>query len=97
LIRSRRHCKATGFNSNFVRAIRAAVAFTRKRAEGGYMWIQNIVHNACPICGKEITLAVVELHPTHREMELHTYRCVDCGPVKTTSVRPRSGGLTRAA
>jgi hypothetical protein len=29
---------------------------------------------------------VVELHPTHREMELHTYRCVDCGPVKATSV-----------
>jgi uncharacterized Zn finger protein len=50
------------------------------------MWIQNIVHSACPICGKEITLAVVELHPTHPEMELHTYRCVDCGPVKTTSV-----------
>src|SRR4029079_6938213 len=61
------------------------------------MWIQNIVHNACPICGKEITLAVVELHPTYPEMELHTYRCVDCGPVKTTSHRRRPGKLPQAA
>ena len=50
------------------------------------MWIQTIVHEACPICGKETTLAVVEPHPTHPELELHTYRCVDCGPVKTTSL-----------
>ena len=35
----------------------AAIAFTRTcRAEGGHMWIQNIVHEACPICGKETTL-----------------------------------------
>ena len=53
------------------------------------MWIQNIVHEACPICGKETTLAVIEPHPTHPEMELHTYRCVDCRPVKTTSLRLR--------
>jgi uncharacterized Zn finger protein len=50
------------------------------------MWIQNIVHNACPICGKETILAVIEPHPTHPTITLHTYRCVDCGAVKTTSV-----------
>jgi len=50
------------------------------------MRVQNILRNACPICGKEITLAAIEPHPTHSERELHTYRCVDCGPVKTTSV-----------
>jgi uncharacterized Zn finger protein len=50
------------------------------------MWIQNIVHEACPICGKETTLAVIEPHPTHPYIKLHTYRCVDCGAVKTTSV-----------
>jgi hypothetical protein len=86
LIRPRRHCKATGFNSNFMRAIWAAVAFTPKRAEGRYMWIQNIVHNACPICGKETTLAVIEPHPTHPTITLYTYRCMDSGAVKTTSV-----------
>ena len=67
------------------------------RRKEGNMRVQDIVRNACPICGKEITLAAIEPHPTHSERELHTYRCVDCGPVKTTSVRPRSGGLTRAA
>jgi uncharacterized Zn finger protein len=50
------------------------------------MWIQNIVHNACPICGKETILAVIEPHPTHPTITLHTYRCVDCGAVKTTSI-----------
>ena len=61
------------------------------------MRVQNIVQNPCPICGKETALAVIEPHPTHPETELHTYNCANCGPVKTTSVRPRSGGLTRAA
>ena len=60
------------------------------------MRIQNIVQEACPVCGKETTLAVVEPHPTHPETELHTYRCVDCGPVKTTSIRSLPGRLPRA-
>ena len=54
------------------------------------MWIQTIVHEACPICGPE--------------MELHTYRCVDCGPVKTTSLllrpvdcRERRNGFWRGS
>jgi predicted RNA-binding Zn-ribbon protein involved in translation (DUF1610 family) len=49
------------------------------------MRIQNIVHDACPICGKEVTLAAIEPHPIHPEMELHTFRCDDCGPVRTVS------------
>jgi uncharacterized Zn finger protein len=61
------------------------------------MWIKSIVHEACPICGKETTLAVIEPHPTRPEIEFHTYRCVDCGPVKTTSLRLRPGRLPRAA
>jgi uncharacterized Zn finger protein len=61
------------------------------------MWVQNIVENGCPICGKEIALAVIEPHPTHSELDLHTYRCVDCGPVKTTSCHRRDGKLPLAA
>ena len=57
------------------------------------MWIQTIVHEACPICGKETTLAGWMRFDHGNEMELHTYRCVDCGPVKTTDTgahaRPR--------
>jgi uncharacterized Zn finger protein len=57
------------------------------------MRIQSIVQEACPVCGKETTLAVIEPHLTHPEMELHTYRCVDCGPVKTRSIRLRPGSI----
>jgi uncharacterized Zn finger protein len=59
------------------------------------MRIQNFVREACPICGKVTTLAVIEPHPAHPEIELHTYRCVDCGPFKTTSLR--TARLPRAA
>ena len=61
------------------------------------MWIHKVVLEACPICGKETNLAGVEPHPTHPETELHTYRCVDCGLVKTRSIRSPSGRLARAA
>ena len=61
------------------------------------MWIHKVVLEACPICSKETTLAGVEPHPTHLGTELHTYRCVDCGLVKTRSIRSRSGRLPRAS
>jgi uncharacterized Zn finger protein len=55
------------------------------------MRVQNNIQDPCPICGKETTVAEIEPHPTHPEMELHTFRCGDCGPVKTTSRRRRGG------
>jgi uncharacterized Zn finger protein len=61
------------------------------------MWIHKVVLEVCPICSKETALAGVEPHPTHPETELHTYRCVDCGLVKTRSIRSRSGRLPRAS
>ena len=60
------------------------------------MWSHKVVLEACPICSKETTLAGVEPHPTHPETELHTYRCVDCGLVKTRSIRSRSGRFASA-
>jgi hypothetical protein len=51
------------------------------------MRIKNIVAEACHICGKQTSLAAIEPHPTHPEMELHTFRCDDCGPVRTVSRR----------
>jgi uncharacterized Zn finger protein len=61
------------------------------------MWIQTTVQKPCPVCGKETTLDATEPHPTHTEIELCTYRCVDCGLVRTTSVQRRPGRLPRAA
>ena len=50
------------------------------------MRVQNSPQDPCPICGKETALAVIEPRPICPERELHTYRCVDCGPVKTPSI-----------
>ena len=61
------------------------------------MQSESSIQNGCPICGKEIFLAAIEPHPTHPERELHTYRCVDCGPVRTKSRRRRDRILPRAA
>jgi len=35
------------------------------------MWVQNIVENAYPICGKETILAAIEPHPAHPEIGGH--------------------------
>jgi hypothetical protein len=43
------------------------------------MRFKNIVPEACHICGKQTFLAAIEPHPTHPEVELHTFRCEDCG------------------
>ena len=59
------------------------------------MHTHSIVPTACPTCGKQTSLTAVEPHPTHPEIELLTFRCEDCGPVRTAS-RPREG-LPRAA
>jgi hypothetical protein len=59
------------------------------------MRIKNIVPEAYTVCGKQTSLASIEPHPTHPELELHTFRCVDCGLVKTAS--RRRVGLPRAA
>jgi hypothetical protein len=59
------------------------------------MRIKNIVPEACHICGKQTALAAIELHPTHPEMELHTFRCKDCGLVRTVS--QGKGKLPQAA
>ena len=49
------------------------------------MRIKKIVPEPCHICGKQTSLAAIEPHPTHPEVELHTFRCDDCGPVRTVS------------
>ena len=67
----------------------------RTGVEGDHMRIKNIIPEACHICGQQTSLAAIEPHPTHPEMELHTFRCDDCGPVRTVS--QRKGKLPRAA
>ena len=55
----------------------------------------------CPKCSKPIMHAVIELHPSCRDIALHKLQCADCGPIKTTllslkPVKPRGTGSTTA-
>jgi uncharacterized Zn finger protein len=59
----------------------------------------NQAFEACPTCGKAITLDVCEPHPTRADLELRNFRCENCGLVKTVAVslRPRTSSLEVAA
>jgi hypothetical protein len=59
----------------------------------------NQAFDACPRCGKAITLEGREPHPTRPDIELRNFRCETCGPVKTVvvSVRAHTSSLEIAA
>ena len=48
------------------------------------------VRETCPRCSKPVSLAVVEPHPIRTDMALHSFECMDCGPVRTTAVSLRA-------
>jgi uncharacterized Zn finger protein len=48
------------------------------------------VRATCPRCGKPVTLAVVEAHPTRTDIALHSFECMDCGAVRTKAVSLRA-------
>jgi hypothetical protein len=52
--------------------------------------MQFQVSETCPRCGKPVSLAIVEPHPTRTDIALHSYECVDCGPVRTRAVSLRA-------
>jgi hypothetical protein len=39
--------------------------------------------DTCPKCRKPLRLAVIEQHPTRRDLAVHKFDCADCGRVKT--------------
>ena len=41
------------------------------------------LNDPCPKCGKSLTNAVIERHPTQPDVALHNFTCAACGPVKT--------------
>ena len=47
------------------------------------MSLDLFMNDTCPRCRKPIELAVVEQHPTGRDLSVHKYKCADCGIVKT--------------
>jgi hypothetical protein len=50
----------------------------------------------CPGCDRAVSLALVEPHPTRNGLEIHTFNCVKCGPVRARMVGHASGTLHRA-
>jgi uncharacterized Zn finger protein len=52
--------------------------------------MQFQVSETCPRCGKPVSLAIVELHPTRTDIALHSFECTDCGPVRTRAVSLRA-------
>jgi hypothetical protein len=40
-------------------------------------------NDPCPKCGKPTVKAVIEAHPSHRDLALYNFHCAGCGPIKT--------------
>jgi hypothetical protein len=57
---------------------------------------QTVSPKPCQLCGKQTILVAVDPHPTHSKLELLTFRCEDCRPVRTVS-RPKEGSARHDA
>jgi hypothetical protein len=57
------------------------------------------VDDTCPKCHKPVRLAVIEPHPTRRDLAIQNFECVDCGLVKAKvySLKPGSAAPELAA
>jgi uncharacterized Zn finger protein len=55
------------------------------------------VDEKCPRCGKPITVAVIDLHPTRLDKAIESFECAGCGYVKTAVLSLRSNKKSKAA
>jgi hypothetical protein len=51
----------------------------------------------CPNCHKPTLQAVIEPHPTNREIALQNFDCANCGPVRTKILSLKTPTLEMAA
>jgi uncharacterized Zn finger protein len=56
-------------------------------------------YEICPKCSQLTMQAVIESHPTSRDLAIQKFHCANCGPVKTKfiSLKPMESGSTLAA
>jgi hypothetical protein len=45
------------------------------------MSLTIFIDDTCPRCRKPVKLSVIEPHPSQRDLAIHNYHCIDCGPV----------------
>jgi hypothetical protein len=69
---------------------RLSFQFRRVRKELA-MPLRFQLHDPCPKCGKTLVHAVIEAHPTDRNIAIHNLQCGDCGPVKTSVISLKPG------
>jgi len=56
------------------------------------MSLRFFFNDRCPKCAQPTMQAVIEAHPSRRDLALHNFHCDDCGPIKTKiiSLEPRA-------
>ena len=55
------------------------------------MSLTLFVDDTCPKCRKPVRLAVIEPHPTRRDLAIRNIECPDCGLVKAKTYSLKSG------
>jgi hypothetical protein len=44
--------------------------------------LTNFIDDTCPRCRKPAKVTLIEPHPSDRDLAIHNYHRVDCGPVR---------------
>jgi hypothetical protein len=55
------------------------------------MSLTLFIDDTCPRRRKPVKLAVIEPHPSDRDLAIHNYHCVDCGPVRAKIISLKAG------
>jgi hypothetical protein len=60
------------------------------------MALTVFIDDTCPRCRKPVKLAVIEPHPSDRNLAVHNYHCADCGSVKAGIIPLKQHETARA-
>jgi hypothetical protein len=47
------------------------------------MSLTLFIDDICPKCHQPMMQAIIEPHPSRRDLAFQNFECADCGPVKT--------------
>ena len=58
----------------------------RRGGEKARMSLTIFINDTCPRWRKPVKLTLIEPHPSDRDLAIHNYHCVDCGPVRAKTI-----------